>query len=118
MGQLSEWSSAMGMWREGGLGRVRASRGAPVLLWDPLTMRVVVLGMRCGWVVLRDWSDLRGKTTSCSKARPGMVGEVLEQQGRPIGIGASWTKEAPDIFSDHWRLGGWDSRRPVVKAGQ
>lgn len=110
MGQLGERSSAMGMWREGGLGWVRASRGAPVLLWDPLTVRVVVLGVRRGWVVLRDWSNLWGKTTSRSKARPGMVGEVLEQQGRPIGVGASWTEEPSNVFSNYWRLGGWDSR--------
>lgn len=86
MGQLGERSSAMGMRREGGLGRMRASWGAPVLLWDPLTMGVVVLGVRCGWVMLGDWSNLRGETTSCSKARPSVVGEVLEQQGRSVGV--------------------------------
>lgn len=97
---------------------MRASWGASVLLWDPLTVRVVVLGVRCWWVVLGDWSNLGGETTSRSKTRPGVVGEVLEQQGRSVGIGASRAKESSNVFSDHWRLGGWDSRGPVVKAGQ
>lgn len=97
---------------------MRASRGATMLLWDPLTVRVVVLGMRCGWVMLGDWSNLRGETPSRSKPRPGVVGEVLEQQRGSIGVGASWAKEPADIFPHHWRLGGWDSRGPVVKAGQ
>lgn len=119
MGQLGERSAAMGMRREGGLGWMRASWGAPVLLWDPLTMGVVVLGVRSGWwVVLGDWSNLRGETTSRSKARPGMVGEVLEQQGRSVGVGASRTKEPSDVFPNHWRLSGWDSSGPVVKTGQ
>lgn len=97
---------------------MRASWGTPVLLWDTLAVGVVVLGVRCGWVVLGDWSNLRGETTSRSEARPGMVGEVLEQQGRSVGIGASRTEEPSDVLPDHWRLGGWDSRGPVVKAGQ
>lgn len=97
---------------------MRASWRAPVLLWDPLTVRVVVLGVRCGWVVLGDWSNLRGETTSGSKARAGVVGEVLEQQGRSVGIRASRAEEPSDVFPNHWRLGGWDSRGPVVKAGQ
>lgn len=79
MGQLGEWSSAMRMRRKGGLGWMRASWGASVLLWNPLTVGVVVLGVRCGRVVLGDWSNLWGETTSCSKARAGVVGEVLEQ---------------------------------------
>lgn len=86
MGKLGERSSAMGMRREGGLGWVGASWGAPVLLWDSLTMGMVVLGVRCGWVVLGDWPNLWGETTSCSKARPGVVGEVLEEQGRSVSI--------------------------------
>lgn len=65
---------------------MRASRGAPMLLWDPLTVGVVVLGVRCWWVVLGDWSNLRGETTARSKARPGVVGEVLEQQRRSVGV--------------------------------
>lgn len=89
-----------------------------MLLWDPLTVGVVVLGVRCGRVVLGDWSNLWRKTPSSSKARPGMVGEVLEQQGRSIGVRASWAEEASHVFPNHWRLGGWDSRGPVVKAGQ
>lgn len=118
MGQLGEGSSAMGMWREGGLGWMRASWGAPVLLWNPLTVGVVVLGVRCWRVVLGNWSNLWGKATSCSKPRASMVGEVLEQQRRSVGIGASGAKEASNIFPYHWRLGGWDSRGPVVEAGQ
>lgn len=118
MGQLGERSGAVGMRREGGLGWMRASWGAPVLLRDPLTVWVVVLGVRCGWVVLGDRSNLRGETTSCSKARPSVVREVLEQQGRSVGVGASGPKEPSHVFSDHWRLGGWDTGGPVVKAGQ
>lgn len=110
MGQLGESSSAMGMRREGGLRWVRASWRAPVLLWDPLAMRMIVLGVRCGRVVLGDWPNLRGEATSGSKARSSMVGEVLEQQGRSIGIGASRAEESSNIVSDHWRLGGWYSR--------
>ena len=118
MGQLGERSSAMGMWREGRLGWMRASWGAPVLLWDALTMGVVVLGVRCGCMVLGDWSDLRRETAPRPKTWAGMMGEVLEEQGRSVSIGASRAKEPSDIFPDHWRLGRWDSRGPVVKTGQ
>ena len=86
MGQLSEWSGAMGMRREGRLGWVMASWGAPVLLRDPLTVGVVVLRVRRGRVVLGDWSNLRGETTTRSEAGTGVVGEVLEQQGRSVGV--------------------------------
>lgn len=86
MGQLGEWSSAVGMWRERGLRWMRASWGATMLLWDTLTVWVVVLRVRCGRVVLGDWSNLWGETPSCSKARPSMVGKVLEQQGGSIGV--------------------------------
>lgn len=96
---------------------MRAGWGAAVLLRDPLTVGVIVLGVRCGWVVLGDWSDLWGETTSRSKARPGVVGEVLEQQGRAVGVGTGRAEEPSDVFPDHWRLGGWDSSGPVVKAG-
>lgn len=107
---MGEGSSAMGMRREGGLRWVGASWRAPVLLWHPLAVRMVVLGVSCGRVVLGDWSNLRGEATSSSKARTGMVGEVLEQQRRSVGIGASGAEETSDIVSDHWRLGGWYSR--------
>lgn len=95
-----------------------ASWGATMLLWDPLTVWVVVLGMRCGWVVLGDWSNLWGEAPPCSEARPGMVGEVLEQQRGSVGIRASWAEEPSDIFSNHWRLSRWYGRGPVVEAGQ
>lgn len=108
----------MGMWREGRLGLMRASWGAPVLLWNPLSLGMVVLRVRCGRVMLGDWSNLWGETTSCSKARASMVGEVVEQQMWSISIGASGTKETSNVFPNHRRLGRWDSRRPVVEAGQ
>ncbi|TNN75643.1 hypothetical protein EYF80_014006 [Liparis tanakae] len=108
----------MGVRREGGLGRVGAGRGAAVLLGDPLAVGVVVLGVGRGRVVLRHRADLRGEATSGAEAGRGVVGEVLEQQRRSVGVGAGRAEEPPHVLADRRGLGGRRRGGPVVEAGE
>lgn len=118
MRELGERSSAMRMWRERGLGSMRTGRGAPVLLGHTLTVGVVMLRVGCRSMVLGDRSNLRGETAPCPKARTGVVGEVLEQQRRSVGIGTSGGKKPSDVLTDNGGLTGLDGRGPVVEAGK
>lgn len=113
MGQLGERPSTMGVRWEGRLGLVRAGWGAAVLLRNPLTV-----GVRCGRVVLGDWSNLRREPASYAEAWTGVVGEVLEQQWWAVVVGAGRTEERSDIFPNHSRLVRWNGRGPVIEAGQ
>ena len=83
---------------------MRARGRASVLLGrHALTVGVVVLrvGRWRGGVVLGHLPYLWGEAAPAAEARSGVVGEVLEEEGRAIGVGASRTEEPSHVLAHY-----------------